>query len=346
MITREVLPEEKNRFNAVAPHPLQSWEWGEFRKATGLEVIRLGLFDSQKLMVSYQLTIHSLPHTPYTVIYSPKGPMPDKAMLQALTKVGVQKKAILVKLEPNVGGPINHDIETSRLQDVKEFLKKNHCRLGQPLFTKHTFWLDLTKTEEQLLAAMKSKTRYNVRLAQKHGVKVVEDNSPEAFEIYLQLMMETTKRQGFYAHTLDYHREMWQILNPAGVAHLLLAKYQGKILVAWVLFTFNKVLYYPYGASTRENREVMPSYAMMWEAIKFGQKMDCKKFDLWGTPGPNPDPQDPWYGFHRFKQGFGAQLVEFIGTWDLVINPPLYPFYNFANSLRWKFLRLKARLPF
>lgn len=345
MIVREVLEEEKEAFNTQALHPLQSWEWGEFREKTGLKVVRLGVFDEKKLVSGYQLTVHPVPRTNYSVIYFPKGPMPDKTMLNALAKLGKQENAILVKMEPLVGGPINEDSRISGYEDIKKFLLANGCRPGKPLFPKYTFWLDLTKKEEDLLAIMHPKTRYNVRLAQKHGVEVIEDNSPETFQTHLKLLFETTERQGFYAHNKDYHQKMWQTLNPAGIAHLLVAKYKEKPLVTWILFAFNKVLYYPYGGSTREHKEVMPSYAIMWEAVKFGKKMGCKTFDLWGTPGPDPKPSDPWFGFHRFKVGFGPKLVEFIGTYDLVLNPYLYPLYNLADDLRWKFLRAKARLP-
>jgi len=336
MIVREVLEEEKNQFNQVATHPLQSWEWGEFRKKTGIKVIRLGAFESKTLKSSYQLTIHPLPKVNYTIIYFPKGPMPDKIMLEALKKLGVEEKAILIKMEPNI----------KENQDVVNFLLANGCQQGKPLFTKYTFQLDLQKTEEQLLADMKPKTRYNIGVAQKHGVEVVRDNSPEAFETYLKLAGETTKRQKFYAHTADYHRQMWETMRSSDIVHLFLAKYQGQILAAYIFFVFNKVLYYPYGASTREHREVMPTYALFWEAIKFGQKMGCKLFDMWGSLGPNPNPKDPWYGFHQFKEGFGAQLVGFIGTYDLVINPTLYKLFNLINNLRWKFLRLKPTISF
>lgn len=336
MIIREVLPEEKNQFNAVAIHPLQSWEWGEFRKKTGLKVIRLGAFAEKKLIAGYQLTVHPVPAIGDNIIYFPKGPMPDRPMLDALKKIGVLEKAILIKMEPNIlANP-----------DVRKFLLKNGCREGQPLFTRYTFILDLAKTEDQLLAEMKPKTRYNIHLAQKHGVEVSEDNSPSAFEIYLKLMTETTRRQRFYAHTPDYHRKMWETLNPPGIAHLLKATYQGQVLATYIFFVFNKVLYYPYGASIRIHKEVMPTYALFWEAIKFGKKLGCRSFDMWGTPGPNPNPKDPWFGFHRFKEGFGANLVELVGTYDLVTNPYLYPLYNLTNNLRWRLLRLKAKLPF
>jgi len=185
------------------------------------------------------------------------------------------------------------------------------------------------------------KTRYNIRLAQRKGVKIIEDSSEKAFEQYWQLMKETTKRQKFFAHNKTYHQKMWQTMQPAGIAHLLKATYQNKTLATWILFTFNKVLYYPYGASSHQHRNVMASNLIMWEAIRFGKKEGCQTFDLWGTPGPNPKPNDPWYGFHRFKMGYSPQIIEFIGTYDLVLKPHLYQFYKLADKLRWKLLRLK-----
>lgn len=338
IITREVLKEEKEAFNKLALHPVQSWEWGEFREKLNQKVLRLGVFDGKKLLSGYQVTVHPIPKTNYSVIYLPKGPLPDKLMLETLTKFGKQENAIFAKIEPAVQ-------KASGYEDIDRFLLENNCRHGKTLYTQHTFWLDLTKSEEELLSEMKEKTRYNLKLAQKRGVEVVEDNSPAAFEQHLKLLFETTRRQGFYAHTINYHRKMWETLQPAGIAHLLIAKHEGKPLATWVLFNFNKVLYYPYGGSSRELKELMPSYAMMWEAIKFGKKIGCQTFDLWGSLGPNPNPLDPWFGFHRFKLGFNPQLVEFIGTYDLVLNRPLYLAYNFADKFRWMFLKLKAKLP-
>ncbi len=349
MLIREVQEEEKEEYDKVVTHPLQSWAWGEFRIKTGLKVIRLGVYDGQKLISGYQLTIHSLLPTAYsqksfayTLGYLPKGPQPNLEMLESLKKIGKQNNCLFIKLEPNSGFD----------PQVHEFLLANGCRIGKPLFTKYTFVLDLSKSEEELLAQMKEKTRYNTRLAQKQGVTVTEDNSPVAFENYLKLSKETTTRQHFYAHDEKYHRLMWETLQPNGIAHLLLAQRStpydlqpttsNSPLVAWILFLFNDVLYYPYGASSSENREVMASNLMMWEAIKWGKAHDAKFFDLWGALGPNPDPKDPWYGFHRFKEGYGATLTESIGTYDLVLNPFLYKLYNLADKLRWTFLKLKS----
>jgi lipid II:glycine glycyltransferase (peptidoglycan interpeptide bridge formation enzyme) len=183
-------------------------------------------------------------------------------------------------------------------------------------------------------------------VAQRHGVEVVEDNSDEAFEQYWKLMEETTKRQQFYAHTKQYHQLQWETLKTSNVknaltSHLFLAKYQGKVLTAWLLFVFKDTLYYPYGASSREHKEVMHSSLMMWEAVRFGKRLGLREFDLWGAMGPNPDPNDSWFGFHTFKERFGPEHGEFVGSYDLVIDPVLYQGYKLADKLRWLYLRMK-----
>ncbi len=346
MIVRQIRPEEKEKYNAVVNHPLQSWEWGEFRQKTGVDVVRMGIFDQERLVKGFQLTIHKLPKSSFTIGYLPKCPLPDEYIISSLKKIAQEKKCIFIKLEPNVGAPCSKEhCSVNAHKQIEKFLFSQGCVYGRPLFTKYTFQIDLQKSEQELLSEMKSKTRYNVGLSQRKGVKIFQDNSPQAFEEYLKLTFETTKRQKFYAHDKKYHRLMWESLHPAGIAHLLEAVYQQKTLVAWILFKFNNVLYYPYGASSSEYREVMASNLIMWEAVRFGRSQGCKIFDLWGSLGPNANPRDPWYGFHHFKEGFGPQLIEFVGSFDLIINKPLYKIYTLADNLRWKWLKLKAFLP-
>ncbi len=303
-------------------HPLQSQAWGQFRSEMGIDVVRIH---------NWQVTFHKIPYLPYTIGYFPKGPMITQQMLAALKTLGVQKHAIFIQLEPNVPKP-------QTLNPIPFLIPSHH-----PLFTKYTFVLDLTKSEEELLHAMHPKTRYNLKVAQKHGIIVKEDNSQEAFEAYLKLSAETTNRQGFYAHNETYHRRMWETLHPANIAHLWTASYHGKILAAWILFTWKDTIYYPYGASSREHRETMAPNLLLWEIARWGKSKGYKKFDLWGAIGPPPAggsiENDQWYGFHRFKQGFGPQLVEFLGSFDLVLNPLLYELYKLADTIRWKALK-------
>ena len=314
----------------LASHPLQSIEWGEFRKKTGIKVIQ---------EANFQITIHKIPHTPWTIGYVPKGPLPNKEIISELIKIGKQERCIFIQLEPNVEK--NQEPKNWKLEIGNWKLRE----AAHPLFTKYTFILDLTKSEEELLKGMHPKTRYNIKVAQKHGVKIIQDNSDEAFETYLKLTEETTKRQGFYAHTQKYHRLMWETLRPKMenklTAHLFLAKYKGQTLASWILFVYKDTLYYPYGASSSLHRETMASNFLMWEAIKFGKKLGLKKFDMWGGLGPNANKNDPRSGFHRFKEGYGPKLIEFVGSFDLVINPVLYQLYKILDKIRWTLLKIK-----
>ncbi len=313
--------------NNLTSHPLQSLEWANFREKTGVKIIR---------RENFQVSIHKIPKLPFNIGYFPKGNMPDKEMLEQLTKTGKENNCIFIQLEPNV---ISSDSVKNKIKEL------GLINAAHPLFTKYTFLLDLTKTEENLLKDMHPKTRYNIRVAQKHNVKIVEDNSKTAFDQYLKLTRETIFRQKFFAHSENYHKIMWETLGNKEVsrdklsAHLFLAKYKNEILAAWILFVFKNTLYYPYGASSSKFREAMASNLMMWEAIKFGKNLGLKKFDMWGALGPNPDEKDSWYGFHKFKQGYGATLTEFVGSYDLVINKPLYQFYKIADKVRWGILR-------
>lgn len=345
MMLREITADDKTAFDKVATHPLQSYAWGEWREKTKVKVERLGTWDGNKLTAGYQVTIHPLPRTRYTIGYFPRGPLPDERQIKALKEIGARNNCVMIKLEPNVASPLTEEsVKVSQHKSIKEYLKANGCVEGRTLFTKYSWQVDLTKSEDELLAGMKPKTRYNIGVAQRHGVEIGVDDTVEAFEEYLRLTQETTTRQGFFAHTPDYHRTMWREMHKAGIAHLLVAKYQGKTLATWIFFVFNNVLYYPYGASSSENREVMASNLLMWEGMKWGKKMGCKLFDMWGALGPNPDPKDPWFGFHKFKEGYGGQLVEFVGSYDLVLAPAVYKIYRVAEAVRWTVLRIYAKL--
>lgn len=341
------IPDNKS-FNALVDHPLQSYEWGKFRQKLGQKVIRGGVFEKEKMVGAFQFIFHKIPKTPFTVGYFPKGQLPNKKMIDFLKEVGQKNKAIFIKIEPNVIlNQLPHSPVSPSPGGCNSFAPRELGLIpGKPIFTKYTSIIDLTLSEEELLKSFKPKTRYNIRLAQKHGVIVREDNSQKAFNQYLKILFETTKRQKFYAHDEKFHKTQWQTLQPAGISRLLTATFKGKILAAFLLFVFKDTLYYPYGASSREHKEVMAPTLLMWEAIKFGKKIGCKKFDLWGDLEPNPSPNHPYYGFHRFKEGFSPMLVEFIGTYDLVISPTFYKIYNFFDFLRWKFLRFKSRLNF
>jgi lipid II:glycine glycyltransferase (peptidoglycan interpeptide bridge formation enzyme) len=335
----DISPEQKDTYNALVTHPLQSYEWGEFRKKTGVTVVRKGIIQNEKLTSAFTVTIHKIPKTPFTIGYLPKGSLPTENLLEVLKTVGKEHNCIFIQLEPNI-----EKIENLKLKIKNLGLHNSH----HPLFTKYTFVLDLKKSEDELLASMHHKTRYNIKVAQKKGVIVQENNTLQAFKEYLRLTDETTTRQKFYAHTHTYHKLQWETLSHTSSdnqlsSHLLTANFEKDTLVSWILFKFKDTLYYPYGASSSTHRDKMASNLIMWEAIKFGKKSGCTAFDMWGALSDTPDTKDPWYGFHRFKQNYGAKHTEFVGSYDFILNPALYKTYQALDIARWGILRLKKK---
>lgn len=302
-------------------HPLQSPEWAEFRKAWGNEIL--------KTKYGF-LTLHKLPLTNFKIGMFIKCPKPSKEMLEDLKEIGKENNLVFIKLEPTY---VPKD-KTDR-NKLTKLLQSSGCAPGKTLFTPSTFWIDLTKSEDELMKSFNSKTRYNIRLAERKGVKVKEDNSEKAFEKYLELTKETSLRQGFYAHSEKYHKLMWKYLH-GKIAHLLIATFKNEIITTWIVFAYKDFLYYPYGASSDKYKNVMANNLMMWKAIKFGKKNKLKVFDLWG--------REPGKGFTKFKEGFNPQVIEFLGSWDLVINQPLYTIYRFAEKIRWILLRARFKL--
>lgn len=307
----------------IAMHPLQTSAWAEFRREWGNEVLetKYGI-----------ITTHKIPLTSYKIGIFEKGPAPTKAMLKDLKKLGKENNLIFIKVEPN----------RIKSDQLVKLVQSGGAVPGKTLFTPTTFQIDLTKSEDELLKSFHPKTRYNIRLAEKNGVTVKEDDSETAFERYLELTKETVERQGFFAHSARYHRLMWERLHThmiknskEPIAHLLTATYQNETITTWILFKWKDFLYYPYGASTEEHKNVMANNLMMWEAIKLGKKLDLKTFDLWG--------REEGKGFTKFKEGYNPKVIEFLGTWDLVINKHLYRVYKLAEYVRWPMMKFGAR---
>jgi lipid II:glycine glycyltransferase (peptidoglycan interpeptide bridge formation enzyme) len=331
MITRILYDEEKAAYDKVVVHPIQTWAWGDFQSGEGHKVYRLGVFEDKKIISAYSVSFHRIPKTPYSVGTLLRGPEINDEMLSNVRKIAQEENAIFVKFEPD-------SISNSSLSFP------SLVPSPKVAFYPHSFIVDLTRSESDLLAALSSKTRYNIRLAYRHGVTVSRETHDKGFEIYLKLLFDTTRRQGFYLHSEIYHRHLWETLKGTGLVDIFLASYQGEVLGAFMLFHLKDRLFYPYGASLDTHREVMAPTLLMWECIKYGQSLGLKSFDMWGSLGPDAKEGDQGFGFHRFKEGFGGDLVKFVGTYDLVINQSLYKVYNFVDKYRWLLLRAKAKL--
>lgn len=272
---------------------MQSWEWGEFREKMGNKVSRMG---------QLQIIWSRLPFGLWFG-YCPMSSMPCEADLKKI------EGGIGVRFEPN----------EMKGAEVPEGLVP-----GRYLFKPKTYWMDLTKSEEELMKNMTSKCRYNIRLAQKHGVKI-DDGGVES---HLDLMFgKTTERQKIYAHTEKYHQELTKL----EFVKLFKATYGDVAVASWMIFTWKDFIYYAYGAFDDEYKNLMAPGLGLWEIAKWGKSQGYKTFDLWGA--------EEGKGFSRFKEQFGPNFVEMVGTYDLPISFWYWPF-RIAEEIRWKVLRM------
>lgn len=313
-------------YNQKAPHPLQAWEWGEARAKMGIDVLRVGEFEEETLQNVFQITFHKIPYTHFKIGYLPRSVFPSEEILRFLYDYGKKNNVIFIKVEPYIElGTLG--VNTHSLL-VWVWVSSSH-----PLFPKWTLLLDLTKSEDELLKDMHPKTRYNIRLAEKKGVIVKEMTNDQGFATFSKLYFATCRRQKYFGHDLKYHKTIFETLKNK-IVHILIAFYRDIPLAAYEVFIFNDVLYYPYGGSSEQHRNLMSNNLLMWEVIRFGRKMGCQTFDMWGALPPDSKPNHPWAGFTRFKQGFGGHLVELAGSYDLVIKKPLYGIYSIADTIR------------
>src|SRR3989344_3665933 len=291
---------EAKEWDKMVDHPMQGWAWGEFRARMGNRVSRVG-GDNQ-----YQIIWTRIKTTSLWFGYCPMAKMPTENDLKLLRDGGIG-----IRFEPNevMGAKIPEGLVE-----------------GRHLFKPKTYWIDLTKSEDGLQAAMHPKARYNIRLAQKHGVIISEGAS---IDDYLRLIFDkTTQRQKIYAHTDKYHQE----LPRQDFVHMFKAEYKGKGIAAWMLFVWKENVYYAYGAFDDEFRDKMAPVLGLWEIIRWAKKQGYKALDLWGA--------EEGRGFSRFKDQFGPKLVEMVGTYDLPINKPVYYLFRIAEEIRWKILRM------
>jgi lipid II:glycine glycyltransferase (peptidoglycan interpeptide bridge formation enzyme) len=334
----------KKDWNLVVNHPLQTWEWGSAKEKSGTKVLKIAIIENDKIAQAYLFTLHPLAFGKLVINYARGSYVPPAVLNEIITQYK-SKGLIFIKLEPNV---FKNESGIYKLPLLKKSWINNglkYVRSNTTLFAPHTFLIDLVFPEDKLLSFMKSKTRYNIRLAQKRGVKVVDETNRKAgFDTFFNLYRQTIKRQNYLGHNYSYHANVWQEFKKAGMVKILIAYYQGSPLSAYQLFFFKKGAYYLYGGSSHFHKEVMASNLLMWQAIKLAALAGAETFDMWGALEKNYNPSHPWAGFHRFKEGYGGIHKSYLPTLDVVVNPVWYSIFNLAWPLRKKALELLEKI--
>jgi len=320
-----------------APHLLQSAAWGDFKSHYGWTPERWVWRDSAgTALASAQVLRRWGPGARRwtSVLYCPRGPLMDwtdqplaQAVLRDLAHWAAESRTTMIKIEPDAAA----SAEAEALLQQAGWLRSSH-----PVQFNSTMLLDVRRTDEELLAAMKSKTRYNIRLAQKRGVAVRLGTAGEDLERLYALYAETAVRDGFVIRPRDYYMRAWGGFVAAGLAQPLLAEVDGQAVAGIIVFRFGRCAWYLYGMSSSAHREAMPNHALQWEAIRWARDTGCDTYDFWGAPD-TADPEDPLWGLYRFKEGFGARHLRLLGSWDHAARPYLFWLYSIAlpRVLSW-----------
>jgi peptidoglycan pentaglycine glycine transferase (the first glycine) len=339
---------------------LQSWEWGGV-KSPDWSPIRFGVFQGETLFGGAAILRRKLPLVG-NFYYAPRGPLLEDwaneealtALLDAIRKRASADGAAFLKIDPAV--PIERT-------DAAALLEK-HGFAPPPSFDAQGFGgtqprcvmqLDLAgRTEAELLAAFKPQARRNIKLStEKHGVEVVSDLTRADLGVFNDLMKITSERDGFRPRPLSYFQTLWDNLVSAGLAKLFLTRYEGQTLSGALCFVIGDKAWYVYGASSNEQRNVMPNYAMQWAMIRWAREIGCAWYDFRGVSprrkgegeaSAELEKEDHLQGLNRFKEGFGTRYVEYIGEFDLVYNKPAYWLYTQGKPAAQKLVRrLKQR---
>jgi peptidoglycan pentaglycine glycine transferase (the first glycine) len=323
-------------------HVLQSWEWGEFKSRHGWRASRLVWDAGGGSPAALAQVLERQVRTPFggwRILYSPRGPLIAidddgfrKRVLEGLADFARRHQAIFIKIDPAwrlrpPTGHGSHEVPPPTDSAMGVWLAGNGWRFANDQIQfRNTMELSLAPAEEQLLAGMKQKTRYNIRLAERRHVQVRPGNNADLSQL-CRLYAITSERDGFVIRPEAYYLDAWGSFIAAGMAQAFIAEFQGQAIAGLIVFRFGRRAWFMYGMSSDLHRELMPNHLLQWEAIRWARAAGCTVYDFWGAPDQRV-ADDPLLGVYRFKEGFGAKLVETIGAWDFVLRPIRYYAYT------------------
>lgn len=326
-------------------HFLESFEWSEVVEADGEKVRRIAIMDKGKIIAGALIIKYELPFN-RSYLYIPRGPVlgwdkiknSDKInqdqeslmmILDEVKKFGQNENSIFLRIDPEIEAKDNHF----------EFWKQiGFTKSPKEIQPKMTVVLDLLQPHEQILKNMKSKTRYNIHLAERKGVKIKISTNISGIDTFYDLMLKTSRRDNFYPHTKKHYQDLIKILGLKNIAKIFLAEYKKKIIAATIVSFFGQKAIYLHGASDNEYRNLMSTYLLQWQAISEAKKAGCKLYDFGGVV-PESENKHAWAGISRFKRGFGGREQEFIGAWDIPYLTSQYKLFSFTSNIRRKIKR-------
>ncbi len=313
---------------------LQSDEWAQVKAGFGWQPVKLRLNDGTAVMMLKR----KLPLVKKCFFYVPRGPLidfdspgPVKDFVNAAGKAAKEHGALFLRMDPEVP---EDDARALGILKSEGFIKAK--KEVQP---RSTFILDIALDLEHIKAGFESKFRYNIHVAEKHGISVRQGTDEGSIEEFYRIYEETCSRQNFIIHPVSYYKRIRSLIIDKGLGRVFTA-YDGCMPVASVIiFNYGKRIWYMYGASLSSHRKMMPNNLLHWEVIKWAKGKGFCEYDLWGIPS-NPKEGHPLWGVYRFKKGFNARLKKFIGSFDLPFDPLFYRLFDKAIILYQNTVRL------
>jgi len=305
---------------------IQSWEWGEFQKNVSGNVWRIAVEDAGQLIASAKVIKKELPMGK-SYFYCGRGPIfagavwheqAAQLLYAEIERIAKDELVMFMRFDPY----FDYHQDMERLAGNRPFFKTTDVQPSK------TMILDIAGEPEEILKSMHQKTRYNIKLAEKKGIKVVEGGK-ERFEEFWSLLDQTTGRDNFRPHGRSYYQEMLDL--PTDFLKLLFAEYRGKPIAASIVSFFGDTATYLHGGSANDERNVMAPYALQWQTILKAKECGLNYYDLHGVD------EKKWPGVTKFKQGFGGALVEYPGTFDLVFDQGWYAIYKMVRQVRRSF---------
>ncbi len=323
----------------------QSIEWGKVKEAWKNEIV-LSKDEKGKIVGALSVLIRKMPIFG-NFMYISRGPICDAHDEKVLTdlneglkELAKRYKAFTLKWEPDIK---SDDEEFRKIVTKLGFKIKDDAKdFSEGIQPRYVFRLDIkNKTEDEIFKAFHQKTRYNIRLATKKGI-VIKEGTREDLKDFHKIMEITGKRDDFMIRPLSYFEKMYDELAPDHLK-LMMAYYEDKPISGIIDIIYGNKIWYLYGASSNEHRNLMPNYLLQWEMIKYSIEHNKDMYDFRGVVGV-VDESHPQYGLYRFKKGFNAEFTEFIGELYINYKPLVYKMYKISEKLYKKLAGIKNKI--
>jgi lipid II:glycine glycyltransferase (peptidoglycan interpeptide bridge formation enzyme) len=323
---------------------LQSFAWGDLKQTGGWTPIRLAAEQDGEIVGAVSILKRRLPRLNKCIFYAPRGPVCDfthsevlGALMDAIRRRANREGAILFKIDPPVTADRADVVSALKSLGFRQTADAEGFGGVQP---RCVMQLDLTPSLDDILAGCKPKWRYNIRLAEKKGVEVRSECTLGDMRTFYDLLLETAKRDKFLVRGYEYYEHMWKTLVEPGFAKLFLTFFECEAVAGALSFLYGDKCWYTYGASSNRHRNVMPNHLMQWRMIEWAKESGCIWYDFRGvSQQQEQDPEDHLGGLNRFKEGFGAQFVEYIGEFDLPLSGPWYWAWTVAKPKITAFMK-------